>query len=89
MAIAGSPRKMAQDVAEGYQMFSPPMLRGYTPADIKTLLASLTLVTREVRQEQIPLDDIPALKQRNLKLSRLNQADTVIRSFCLKRRIPC
>ena len=70
-------------------MLSPPMLRGYTPADIKIILANLALVTRELRQEQIPLDDIMALKMRNMKLSRLNQAETVIRSYCLKRRIPC
>lgn len=89
MPIAGSPKKMAQDVAEGFLMFSPPMLRGYTPADIKTILANLALVTREIRQEQVPLDDIMALKMRNMKLSRMNQAETVIRSYCLKKRIPC
>ncbi|TLM65790.1 MAG: hypothetical protein FDZ69_08380 [Deltaproteobacteria bacterium] len=88
MAIAGSPKKMAQDVADGFLMFSPPMLRAYTLADIKTLLASLALVTREIRQEQIPLDDIPALKTRNMKLTRLNQAETVIRAYCQKKRLP-
>lgn len=89
MAIAGSPKKMAQDVAEGFLMFSPPMLRTYTPGDIKVVLANLALVTREVRQEQIPLDDIMALKMRNMKLTRLNQAETVIRAYCQKKRIPC
>lgn len=88
MTIAGSPKKMAQDVADGYLMFSPPMLRGYTPADIKVLLANLALVTRELRQEQIPLDDIMALKARNMKLTRMNQAETVIRAYCQKKRIP-
>ncbi len=88
MPIAGSPKKMAQDVSEGFVMFSPPMLRTYTPADIKIILANLALVTREVRQEQISLDDIMALKMRNMKLSRLNQAETVIRAYCQKKRIP-
>lgn len=88
MTIAGSPKKMAQDVAEGFLMFSPPMLRTYTPADIKIILANLALVTREIRQEQISLDDIMALKMRNMKLSRLNQAETVIRAYCQKKRIP-
>ena len=89
MAIAGSPKKMAQDVAEGFLMLSPPMLRTYSPADIKTILVNLALVTRELRQEQIPLDDIMALKLRNMKLSRLNQAETVIRAYCQKKRLPC
>jgi hypothetical protein len=88
MAIAGSPKKMAQDVAEGFLMLSPPMLRNYAPVDIKTILVNLALVTRELRQEQFPLDDIMALKLRNMKLSRLNQAETVIRAYCQKRRLP-
>lgn len=88
MAIAGSPKKLAQDIADGYLMFSPPMLRTYTPADIKIVLANLALVTREIRQEQIPLDDIMALKTRNMKLSRMNQAEVVIRAYCKKKRIP-
>ena len=89
MAISGNPKKLAQDVAEGFFMFSPPMLRNYTPADIKVVLANLALVTRDLRQEQIPLDDIMALKQRNMKLTRMNQAETVIRAYCQKKRIPC
>ena len=88
MPIAGSPKRMAQDIADGYLMFSPPMLRTYTPADIKIVLANLALVTREIRQEQIPLDDIMALKGRNMKLSRMNQAEVVIRAYCKKKRIP-
>jgi hypothetical protein len=88
MAIAGSPKKMAQDVADGFLLFSPPMLRAYAPADIKILLANLALVTRELRQEQIPLDDVMALKARNMKLTRMNQAETVIRAYCQKHRIP-
>ena len=89
MPIAGSPKKMAQNVAEGFLMFSPPMLRGYSPADIKIILVNLALVTRELRREQVPLDDIMALKMRNMKLSRMNQAETVIRANCLRRGILC
>ncbi|MBS1225557.1 MAG: hypothetical protein H6R24_2235 [Proteobacteria bacterium] len=88
MPIAGSPKKLAQDVADGYLSFSPPMLRNYTPADIKLVLANLALVTRELRQEQIPLDDIMAVKMRNMKLSRMHQAEVVIRAYCQKKRIP-
>lgn len=88
MALSGSPKKLAQDVAAGYLNFSPPMLRKYTPADIKTLLANLAMVTRDIRQEQVPLEDVPAVKAKNMKLSRLNQAEVVIRAFCKKKHIP-
>lgn len=89
MAITGSPKKMAQDIAEGFLMLSPPTLRSYTSGDIKIILNNLALVTREIRQTQPSLDDILALKARNMKLSRLNQAEVVIRAYCKQRRIPC
>ena len=89
MTIAGSPTKMARDIAEGYMTLSPPGLKQYTPADLKTILNHIALVGRDLRQEIIPADDISAIKARNMKLSRLNQAAVVIRAFCKKHRIPC
>lgn len=88
MPIAGSPKKLAQDVADGFTMFSPPGLRQYTAADLKTILVNLGMVGRELRGQQIPLEEILALKSRNMKLSRINQAEVVIRAYCKKQRIP-
>lgn len=87
MTIIGSPKKFAQDIAAGFTMLSPPMLRSYTPADLKTILFNLGQVARELRQEQIPLEDVMALKMRNMKLSRLHQAETVIRAYGKKHRL--
>ena len=88
MAIAGSPKKLAQDIAEGFFAVTPPMLKKYTPADLKTLLGNLAIVARELRQQQIPLEDVQELKMRNMKISRTNQAEMVIRAYCKKMRIP-
>ena len=88
MPIAGSPKKLAQDIAEGYVMLSPPLLKNYTPADLKTIVVNIGIVTRELRQVVIPLDDVMTIKTRNMKLSRLNQADVVIQAFCKKHKYP-
>ena len=88
MPIAGSPKKLAQDIAEGYLMLTPPLLKNYTPADLKIIVVNIGIVTRELRQEVIPLDDVMTIKARNMKLSRLHQADVVIQAFCKKRRFP-
>ncbi len=88
MAIAGSPKKMAQDIADGFFSLTPPMLKTYTPADIKTILANLAIVARDLRNEQVPLEDVMAVKAKNMKLSRVSQAEIVIRAFCKQRRIP-
>ena len=88
MAIAGNPKKLAQDLAEGYFTLTPPALKQYTPADLKTIVANLGIVARELRGLQLPPDDVLALKARNMKLSRLNQTEMVIRAHCKKLRIP-
>jgi hypothetical protein len=88
MAIAGSPKKLAQDVAEGFFAVTPPMLKKYTPADLKILLGNLGIVARELRQQQISLENVQELKLRNMKISRTNQAEMVIRAHCKKMRLP-
>jgi hypothetical protein len=88
MSIAGSPKKLAQDIADGYFMLTPPMLKLYTPGDLKIIVAHIGVVARELRQVVISLDDVMAVKARNMKLSRLNQAEVVINAYCKKRRIP-
>jgi ATP-dependent 26S proteasome regulatory subunit len=88
MPIAGSPKKLALDIAEGFMSLSPPMLKSYTPADLKTIIVNLGIVARELRQEQIAQDDVMAAKAKNMKLSRLNQSEIVIRAYCKKNRIP-
>lgn len=88
MTIAGSPKKLCQDIAGGYLILTVPMLKLYTPADLKTIVSNIAVVARELRQEAIPLDDVMAIKTRNMKLSRLNQAQVVILAYCKKRRLP-
>ena len=88
MPIAGSPKKLAQDIAEGYLMLTPPLLKNYTPADLKTIVVNIGIVARELRQVVIQLDDVMIIKARNMKLSRLNQADVVIQAFCKKHKYP-
>lgn len=89
MAISGSPTKLARDIADGFLSLTPPGLKQYTPADLKTILNHIAVVTRDLRQEIIPVDDVMAIKSRNMKLTRLNQAATVIRAYCKKHRLPC
>ena len=87
MAISGNPKKLAQDIAGGFCSLSPPVLKKYTPADLKIILSNLTLVQREVRQTQVPMEDIPLVKAKNMQISRLNQALMILRSYCKKKRI--
>lgn len=88
MAIAGNPKKIAQDIAEGFQSLSPPGLKKYNAADLKIILNNINLVKREIRQVQVPLEDVALVKAKNMKISRMNQAEMVLRTYCKKMRIP-
>jgi hypothetical protein len=81
MPIAGNPKKLAYDVAQGYQQFTQATLRAYTIEDLKILLFNLNIVLREVRGTQVPLEDIEALKDKNVKIRRLNQSIQSIQSY--------
>jgi len=81
MPISGSPKKLANDVASGYQQFTHATLRQYTREDLKALLFNLNIVLKELRGHQIPMEDNEALKEKNMKMRRLNQAINTIQSF--------
>ena len=87
MPITGSPKKIAYDVAQGFQQFTPATLRPYTPEDLKVLIFNLNIVLREVRGTQVPLEDLEGLKDKNVKIRRLNQAITTIQSFAALKGI--
>ena len=88
MAISGNPKKLAQDIAGGFYSLSPPVLKKYNATDLKIILSNLALVKREARQTQVPLEDVLLLKAKNTRISRLNQAEMVLRSYCKKMRVP-
>jgi hypothetical protein len=81
MPISGNPKKLAQDVANGFQQFSQASLRQYTVEDLRVIIFNLNFVLREMRGKQISLEDIEALKDKNNKIRRINQAVNIIQSF--------
>jgi hypothetical protein len=87
MPIAGNPKKLAQDVANGFQQFSQASLRQYTGEDLKVILFNLNFVLRDIRGKQISLEDIEALKDKNNKIRRITQAINIIQSFASVRKI--
>jgi hypothetical protein len=88
MAINGSPKMLAGDIAKGLTTITVSNIKQYTPSDLKTIVVNIGIVAREIRGEQVPLEDIMAVKAKNQKLQRLNQALSTISSYAKQRRIP-
>ncbi len=88
MAISGSPKMLAWDIAKGVTTISVANIKQYTPADLKLIMVNIGIVQREIRGEQAPFEDIMAVKAKNQRLQRLNQAISTISSYAKQRRIP-
>ena len=77
---------VARDIAEGYIFVSPIFLKRFEREALKKLLAAIMKTMTLVRNERFPTGDVEAIKKRNLQLSRLNNASTVMKNFAKERR---
>ncbi len=77
---------VAKDIAEGYVFVSPIFLKKFNQDILKKLLAAVNKTMHLIRNEKFPTGDIEAIKKRNMRLSRLNNAGTVIKYFAKERR---
>ncbi len=87
MAISGNPHKLAVDIGDGFTNVTMATLKKYTPQDLKVISTNLSIVLRELRQLKVPLENIMAIKSKNMKIQRVNNAMMVIRNYCKKKRI--
>lgn len=88
MAIPGNPLVKARDIGEGFDSLTPVSLKRYTPADLKTIYTSLQQVLRDARGEAPTPGDAEAIRKKNLRLQRLNQAIVALGNYCREHRIP-
>ena len=86
MTIAGNPKHLAHNIAEGYAPFTRATCRRHTPSELKTIYRNLELVVRELRGLIIPLEDIKKLQHRNQSLQRANTALMIIRYYAKRHK---
>jgi hypothetical protein len=73
----GSAYNMARDVAEGYVLVTERTFKPYSPNDLSEFLFETDRYLREVRGNQAPPGDVEAVKKRQRKMQRLQQALTI------------
>jgi hypothetical protein len=83
----GSAYAMARDVAEGYLLVTERTFKTMSPSELDQLVFETDRYLRELRGEQPPLDDTPALQQRQRRMQRLNTALMIVRSYRTKQKI--
>ncbi len=77
---------VAKEIAEGYIFVSPIFLKKFNQEILKKLLAAIDKTMHIIRNDKFPTGDIDGIKRRNVRLSRLNNASTVIKYFAKERR---
>lgn len=87
MTIPGNPKEFARDIADGFFVFNQATCRQFSPGELQSIYRHLEHVAREIRAEQIPLDQVVAIQRRNLRLGRANNALTFMRNHAKRYRI--
>jgi len=79
-------KAIAWDIAEGYVTVNPIFLKPLEMELIKELYQEIQHMQTEIRGERFPFNDIQAIRKRNMRLQRLNNAHVIIRNFLKERR---
>lgn len=77
---------VAKDIADGYVFVNPVYLKKFDHETLKKLMAGVQRVMILVRNEKFPTGDVEGIRRRNMRLSRLNNAGTIIKHFAKERR---
>jgi hypothetical protein len=80
----GSAYAMARDVGEGYLLVTERTFKTMSRSDLDQIVFEMDRYLRELRGDQPPLDDLPAVQLRQRKIQRVNSALSMVRSYRMK-----
>ena len=88
MAVpGGSAFAFARDIGEGYQIVSERTFKGLTKPEMDSLAFEIDRALRDIRGEQVPVDDLPLIQAKNRRIQRLNGALMMMRSYRAKAKV--
>jgi hypothetical protein len=79
---------LAKDVMEGYLLLNPLVLKRYNTPTCKELYRQLKKLQTATRIQGVEMGNQEALRSRNHRLQRLNQALAVLEHFAKLNKIP-
>lgn len=85
--IRGNPLALAKDIADGYITVNPLLFKKFRESDYHELYHHLIKVQKIVRAEVPPQTDSKGVRQRNMRLQRLNTSLMVLKYHCKKLKI--
>lgn len=85
MALQGSPKKLAEDISNGYFYVTLPYLKTLSTSEFKELYNALKIVQRDIRA--LVTTDTEDTKKKQMRLMRLNNVLTLMENYARKYRI--
>jgi len=79
---------IAKDIAEGFVLINPNLLKRIGQEHLKDLYHHLRKTQKDLRAQSFPTADILAIRKRNVRLQRLHQAATIVEFSAKEKRIP-
>jgi hypothetical protein len=83
-----SMKAVANDVGEGYMSINPLVLKKFDKDMIKDLFEHLSKAMTTARNVAVPLTDMVAMRNKNMRLQRLHNALIILRNTAREKRIP-
>ncbi|HAR46738.1 MAG: hypothetical protein A2X56_11675 [Nitrospirae bacterium GWC2_57_13] len=80
-------KAVAVDVAEGLFTVNPLFLKKFDKDMLKDLNEHMSKVMVLVRNDKVEFSDAVALRKRNLKLQRLNNAIVVLKNIAREKKV--
>jgi len=88
MAIpGGSAFGYARDIAEGFQVVTARSFKGLTRPEMDQLAFEIDRALRDIRGDQVAVDDLPMIQAKNRKIQRLNGAMMMMRGYRQKTKV--
>jgi len=78
---------LVRDIADGFFFLNPIVLKGFDEDGLKELYHNIIKIQTEIRGDKFPLNDVEAIRRRNMRLQRLHNSMFILKNFARERRI--
>ncbi|MFQ5597749.1 MAG: hypothetical protein ACE5GK_06825 [Nitrospiria bacterium] len=75
------------EIADGFKALNPLILKKIESGMHKSLFQEIAKIQRAIRSEPFPTHDIHKIRQRNIRLQRLNTAATILQHYAKEKKI--
>lgn len=82
----GSAYNMAQSISDGYIIPSELTFKKFQDSDLRTFLFEADRLLREIRGNQVSIEDVQGAQTRQRRLQRVTQAITIANAVRSRRR---